>query len=316
MRIFLAGATGAIGQRLTPMLLGAGHEVAGSTRTPARARWLRSIGAEPLLLDALNREQVREAVSKARPETVIDMLTALPQRFDPRHVRRDLAINDRLREDGTRDLLDAAQRVGATQIIAQSVAFLYMPLAGIAGRPQLRSEEDPLDFEAPKAIMRTVNALHMLEHTVRAADGLEGVVLRLGVLYGPGTAFGAQGSAVQQVRRRRLPLIGGGEAVWSFAHVDDVARAVLTALGAPRGVYNIVDDDPAPVRVWLPELARALRAPSPLRIPAPLARPLVGAYGMSRMTRGDGASNEHAFEVLGWRPQISSWRQGFRTELG
>lgn len=316
MRIFLAGATGAIGQRLTPMLLAAGHEVVGSTRTAERAKWLRSLGAEPSLLDALNREQVREAVAKAHPEAVIDMLTALPQRFDPRRVKRDLAINDRLREDGTRDLVAAAQKAGATQMIGQSVAFLYMPLAGVAGRPKLRGEEDPLDFEAPKSIMRTVNALHMLEHTVRSAERIEGVVLRLGVLYGPGTAFGAQGSAVQDVRRRRLPIIGGGEAVWSFVHVDDVARAVLAALGAPRGVYNVVDDDPAPVRIWLPELARALRAASPLRIPAALARPLVGAYGVSRMTRGDGASNEHAFEALGWRPRISSWRQGFRTELG
>lgn len=298
------------------MLLQAGHEVIGSTRTPQRAKWLQSIGAEPVLLDALNREQMCHAVVQAHPQTVIHMLTSLPQRIDPKRVRRDLAINDRLREDGTRDLVAAAQKAEATQMIAQSAAFLYMPLAGIAGRPRLRSEEDPLDFEAPREMLRSINALHMLEHTVRSADGLEGVVLRFGVLYGPGTMFGEHGSAVEAVRRRRLPLIGDGDAVWSFVHVDDAARAVLAALGAPRGVYNIVDDDPAPVRTWLPELARALRAQAPRRIPSSVARPLAGAYGISRMTRGDGASNGHAYEVLGWRPQISSWRQGFRTELG
>lgn len=315
MRVFLAGATGAIGRRLTPMLRDAGHEVIGSTRTPAKARELRQAGAEPVVLDALRREAVFEAMRDARPEIVIHMLTALPQRLNPRTIQRDLAINDRLREDGTRDLVAAAQQVGARQMIAQSAAFLYMPLAGVAGRPALRSEEDALDFEAPKPLLRSINALHMLEHTVRSADGLEGVVLRFGHLYGPGTAFAPGGAIARQVIGRKLPVIGGGEAVWSFVHVDDAARAALDAIGAPRGVYNIVDDDPAPVRQWLPELARALGAKPPMHVPALLARAIGGAYAVSMMTRGDGASNEHAKEVLGWKPRLSSWRQGFRTAL-
>ncbi len=268
-----------------------------------------------MLLDALNREAIHAAVAEAEPQTVIHMLTALPLRLDPRHLPRDLAINDRLREDGTRDLVAAAQQAGATRMIAQSVAFLYMPLAGIAGRPPLRTEEDPLDFEAPKTLMRSIQALHMLEHTVRSADGLTGVVLRFGYLYGPGTRFCSQGTVVEDLRRRRLPMVGDGSAVWSFVHVDDAARSVLAALDAPRGVYNVVDDEPAPVREWLPELARAAKAPPPRHIPALLGRVRSGAFGVHRMTKGDGASNERAKEVLGWRPQIASWRQGFHAAL-
>jgi nucleoside-diphosphate-sugar epimerase len=316
MRVFLAGATGAIGTRLTPLLLGAGHEVTGTTRTPRKAAELERAGAHAVVLDALRREAVLEAVGDAKPEVVIHLLTAMPRRLSPRTIERDLAINDRLREDGTRDLVTAAQQAGASKMIAQSAAFLYMPLAGIAGRPALRGEEDALNFEAPKAMMRSINALHMLEHTVRSADGLEGVVLRFGHLYGPGTAYAQDGETVRQIKRRKLPLIGDGAAVWSFVHVDDAAAAVMASLRAPRGVYNVVDDEPAPVRQWLPELARAVDAPPPLHVPALLARGLAGASAVSMMTRGDGASNERAKEVLGWRPQISSWRQGFRSSLG
>jgi nucleoside-diphosphate-sugar epimerase len=297
------------------MLTRAGHEVIGTTRTPSKARQLEDAGAEPVVLDALSREAIFDALAAAKPEVVIHMLSALPRRMDPHRIQRDLAINDRLREDGTRDLVAAAQQAGARQMIAQSAAFLYMPLAGVAGRPALRTEEDALDFEAPKAMMRSINALHMLEHTVRSADGLEGVVLRLGYLYGPGTAFSGAGANVERLRRRRLPLIGSGEAVWSFVHVDDAARAVLAALRAPRGVYNIVDDDPAPVREWLPCLARAVNAPPPRHISTLLARPCAGAYAVRMMTKGDGASNERAKEVLGWKPQLGSWRQGFTTNL-
>lgn len=315
MRVFLAGATGAIGRRLAPMLVQAGHEVVGSTRTPQKASELQAAGVKPVVIDALRREAIFDAVLQAKPEVVIHMLTALPKQLRPRTISRDLAVNDRLREDGTRDLVSAAQQAGARQMIAQSVAFLYMPLAGVAGRPALRSEEDALDFEAPKPLLRSVNALHLLEHTVRSADGLEGVVLRFGYLYGQGTTFSPQGALVQRLRHRRLPLVGGGAAVWSFLHIDDAARAVLASIDAPRGVYNVVDDDPSPVREWLPELARTIAAPTPLRMPQLLARPLCGAYGVSVMTRGDGASNASAKQTLGWSPQIASWRQGFRTSL-
>lgn len=316
MKVFIAGATGAIGTRLTPMLIGAGHEVTGTTRTPRKAAELERAGAQAVVLDALRREAVMEAVRDAGPEVVIHLLTALPRRVRPRAIERDLAINDRLREDGTRDLVTAAQQAGARKMIAQSAAFLYMPLAGVAGRPALRGEDDALNFEAPKAMMRSINALHMLEHTVRSADGLEGVVLRFGHLYGPGTAYAHDGAIVQQIRRRRLPLIGDGSAVWSFVHVDDAAAAVVASLRAPRGVCNVVDDEPAAVRQWLPELAQAIQAPPPPHVPALLARALAGAAAVSMMTRGDGASNERAKEALGWKPQIPSWRQGFRSSLG
>lgn len=316
MRVFLAGATGAIGRRLTPMLCQAGHEVVGSTRTPAKAGELEQAGAKPVVLDALRRDAIFEAVLDARPEVVIHMLTAMPRHLHPRAVERDLAINDRIREDGTRDLVAAAQQAGARQMIAQSAAFVYMPLAGVAGRPPLRDEEEALNFEAPKPLLRSINALHMLEHTVRSADGLEAVVLRLGHLYGPGTAFARDGAIAQKVLARKLPVIGGGEAVWSFVQVDDAARAVIDAIDAPRGVYNVVDDDPASVRQWLPELAGALGAKPPRRLPARLARPLYGAVAVSMMTKGDGASNELAKKTLGWKPKLASWRQGFRTALG
>lgn len=316
MRVFLAGATGAIGRRLTPMLVQAGHEVTGTTRTPWKTKEIEQAGAHPVVLDALNREAVFEAVLGARPEVVIHMLTALPRALDPRRIQRDLAVNDRLREDGTRDLVAAAQHAGARHMIAQSAAFLYMPLAGVAGRPPLRSEDDALNFEAPRSLLRSVNALHMLEHTVRSADGLEGVVLRFGYLYGPGTSFSTSGANVERLRRRMLPVIGGGAAVWSFVHVDDAARAVLASLEAPRGAYNIVDDEPAPVREWLPELARVVGAPAPRQVPALLARPMAGSYGVSRMVSGDGADNQRAKQAFGWKPQIASWRQGFRTALG
>lgn len=300
--------------RLTPMLIAAGHEVTGSTRTPEKAQWLSSVGATPVLLDALNREQVHEALISAKPDVVIHMLTALPKRFDPKRVRRDLAVNDRLREDGTRDLVSAAQQAGARKMIAQSVAFAYMPLGGIAERPELRPEDDPLDFEAPKAILRTINALHMMEHTVRSADGLDGVVLRFGHLYGPGTTFARDGDTVERVRRRRLPVIGGGQGVWSFVHVDDAAAATVLALKARRGVYNIVDDEPAAVNEWLPELASTIGAPPPWHVKALLARPFAGAWGVAEMRRPNGASNHLVKETLRWKPK-HSWRQSFHDEL-
>lgn len=316
MRILLAGGSGAIGWRLIPMLLRSGHEVLASTRTPEKMQRLAQIGAEPVLLEALNREAVFQALALAAPDTVIHMLTALPRRVHPRWAQCDLAVNDRLRDDGTRDLVAASQRAGVKRVIAQSVAFLYMPLAGTAGRLPLRTEEDPLDFAAPKQLMRSVKALHSLEHTVRAAEGMQGVVLRFGHLYGPGTAFASDGAIVEQVRRRRLPIVGGGEAVWSFVHIDDAARAVLDALHGRPGVYNVIDEEPSPVREWLPELARAVGAPPPRHMSALLSRALAGAHGASLMSRSDGASNELAKRELRWKPEIASWRQGFYTNLG
>lgn len=316
MRIFLAGATGAIGRRLTPLLVQAGHQVVALTRSPEKLASLREQGVEPLLADALSREQLREAVLQAKPEAVIDLLTALPPALDIHRLQRDLAVTDRLRSDGTRDLVAAARDAGAKRLIAESVAFAYMPLARHPGRAPLRVEQDPLDHEAAGPFKHSVNALQSLEQEVRAADGIDGIVLRYGYLYGPGTAFSTDGALVNAIRRRRLPLVGAGGGVWSFVHVDDAAAATFAALGGPPGTYNIVDDEPAPVSEWLPQLAKTIGAPAPRRVPVTLARALAGPYAVRTMTRTDGASNARAKQELGWRPQIASWRDGFRTALG
>jgi len=310
MRIFLAGATGAIGRRLVPMLIGAGHQVTGTTRSPEKADLLRAAGAEPVIIDALDPEAVQAAVREAQPEAVIHQLTALPQRIDPRKIERDFALNDRLRSEGTRLLVDAAKAVGAQRIVAQSIAFAYAP-----GPPgTLHRESDPLFLDAPPSFRRTALALADLESTVLGASG---IVLRYGYFYGPGTSISTGGSMAEDLRRRRLPVVGRGTGVWSFLHIDDAARATVVALGHDgSGAYNIVDDDPAPVAEWIPALAQALSAPRPWRIPAPIARLVAGDYGVMAMTRSQGASNELAKRELGWQPTYPSWREGFRTALG
>jgi len=310
MRVFLAGASGVIGRPLVRMLLAEGHEVTGMTRTPGKIPELRAMGAEAVLADALDPAAVADAMQQARPEAVIHQLTSIPQRIDPRRIARDFAINDRLRSEGTRNLVRAARAAGAGRILAQSIAFAYAP-----GPPgTVHRESDPLFLDSPEPFRRSVHALQDLE---RETLGAEGLVLRYGYFYGPGSAISAHGSMGQDIARRRMPLLGGGAGVWSFIHVQDAAAATLAALtrGA-SGRYNIVDDDPAPVSQWLPALAEALGARRPRRVPALVARPLAGSYGVSMMTRAQGASNELAKQELGWRPQHSSWREGFPDALG
>ena len=310
MRVFLAGATGVIGRMLVPMLIGAGHQVTGMTRSAAKAEALRVAGAEPLVADALDREAVQAAVAAAHPDAVIHQLTSLPAKIDPRRIERDFALNDRLRSEGTSILVDAARSAAVTRILAQSIAFAYAP--GAPG--SVHGEADPLVVDAPKPFRRSARALRDLEAAVLDADGL---VLRYGYFYGPGSAISRDGSMGQDVRRRRLPIVGRGGGVWSFIHVEDAARATLAALTAGgAGAYNIVDDDPAPVSQWLPALADALGAPRPLRVPTPIARLAAGSYGVASMTRAQGASNELAKRALGWTPAYPSWREGFRAALG
>jgi nucleoside-diphosphate-sugar epimerase len=310
VRVFLAGATGVIGRRLLPMLLAEGHQVTGMTRTPEKLAELGAAGAEGVLADALDADAVHAGVAGARPNAVIHQLTALPARIDPRKLKRDFALNDRLRSEGTRILVDAAAAAGAGRIVAQSIAFAYAP--GPAGT--VHGEADPLFVDAPEPFRRSARALAELERTVVGAGGL---ALRFGYFYGPGSAISADGSMGRDVAARRFPIVGRGDGVWSFVHVDDAARATVAALtrGAP-GAYNVVDDEPAPVREWLPALAAALGAARPRRVPALIARPLAGSYGVATMTRAQGASNELAARELGWRPQPASWREGFRTALG
>lgn len=310
MRVFLAGATGAIGRRLVPMLVADGHHVTGMTRSAGKAEQLRRAGAEPVVADALDGAALEAAVREAQPEAVIHQLTALPQRIDPRKIERDFVLNDRLRSEGTRLLVDAAKAAGAKRIVAQSIAFAYAP-----GPPgTLRGESDPLFLDAPKSFRRSAHALADLESTVLGASG---IVLRYGYFYGPGTSMSSSGSMAEDLARRRLPIVGRGTGVWSFIHIDDAARATVAALTREGpAVYNIVDDDPAPVSEWVPALAEAVKAPRPWRVPASIARLAAGSYGVLVMTRGQGARNELAKRELGWQPAHPSWREGFRTALG
>ena len=310
MKVFLAGATGAIGRQLVPMLIADGHEVTGTTRSSERARALEAQGAQAAVLDALDARAVEAAVSAAAPEVVIHQLTALPQRIDPRKIKRDFELNDRLRGEGTRILVDAARAAGARRIIAQSIAFSYAP-----GPPgTLHREQDPLRSEAPASFERTARAIRELEATVLDACG---IVLRYGYFYGPGTAMAADGSMGHDLRRRRFPLVGAGSGVWSLIHIEDAARATVLALDhGESGAYNIVDDRPARVAEWLPALAEEIGAPKPIRVPALLARLAAGSYAVSLMTEAQGASNERAKRELGWTPAHPSWRDGFAGALG
>jgi nucleoside-diphosphate-sugar epimerase len=313
MRIFVAGATGALGRRLVPLLVERGHQVTGMTRTAGKAAGLRAAGTEPVVADALDRDAVLAAVAAARPEVVVHELTALAEMTDFRKLDQGFALTNRLRTEGTDHLLAAARAAGARRFVAQS--FAGWPFARVGG--PVKTEDDPLDPDPPAQLRRTLDAIRHLESAVLGAEGVEGVVLRYGGFYGPGTSAGEGGFMLEDLRRRRFPLVGAGTGVWSFVHIDDAATATVAAVerGAP-GIYQIVDDDPAPVSEWLPALAAAVGARSPRRVPAWVARLAGGAHGVVLMTEVRGASNAKARRELGWRPAWPSWRQGFRAGLG
>ncbi|MEA2364401.1 MAG: hypothetical protein QOD71_3546 [Thermoleophilaceae bacterium] len=307
MRVFVAGASGALGRTLVPRLVAAGHAVTGTTRSEARAEAIRAAGATPALVDALDADAVRSAVEQAAPEVVVHELTALPERFDPR--RSDVyEATNRLRGEGTRNLLDAARGAGARRFVCQSIAFAYAPGA----RPEVMDEDAPLNLGAPPPFGEGVRVMDEMERAVLGADGLEGLVLRYGWFYGPGTYYAEDGSTAQDVRRRRFPVIGSGAGIFSFIHVDDAAEATVAAVerGAP-GVYNVVDDEPAAMRDWLPAYAEAIGARRPRRVPVWLAR-LVAGKMVSTINTQPGASNAKAKRELGWEPRWRSWREGFR----
>ena len=312
MRVFFAGASGVIGRTLLPRLVEEGHEVAALTRTPDKAKALREAGGEPVVADVLDAEALAAAVAEARPEAVIHHLTDLPTRWTPGAIREGMAATDRVRTTGTANLIAAAREAGAKRIVAQSIAFAYAPRD--AG---LHAEGDPLFLEAPAPFNESVGAVAELERAVTNAEGLDGVVLRFGFWYGPGTAYASDGHFANEARRRRMPVVGGGSAVWSFVHVDDVAQATIEALDAGRpGVYNVVDDDPAPAREWTPAYAEAVGAKRPFRVPTFVVRMAAGRYAAYLATQLQGASNERAKEELGWTPRWPSWREGFREALG
>jgi nucleoside-diphosphate-sugar epimerase len=313
MRIFLAGATGAVGQRLVPALLQDGHEVVAMTRTAAKADGLRAAGALPIVADALDRDAVMGAVLGAQPEVIVHQMTALTGATDLKHFDRVFATTNRLRTEGTRHLLDAARAAGTRRLIAQS--FTGWPFAREGG--PVKGEDAPLDPAPPRAQRESLAAIRELEGLVDGADGVEGVVLRYGVFYGPGTSLSTDGELTELVRKRRMPVVGCGDGRWSFTHIDDAAGGVLSALapGGPTGVFAIVDDEPARTADWLPALAAALGAPKPRHVPAWLGRLAAGEAAVTMMTASRGASNERARRVLGWVPRWPTWREGFREGL-
>jgi nucleoside-diphosphate-sugar epimerase len=311
-KVFVAGASGAIGRRLVPLLVQRGYAVVAMSRHFVNADRLRALGAEPVLADGLDRDAVLQAVMRAEPDAVIHEMTALDGVTSVRRFDSAFAVTNRLRTEGTDHLLEAARAAGAHRFLAQSYGNLgHDPRGNRAAR-----ESDPLEPDPPAQQRHSFAAVRHLERAVPHADGLTGIVLRYASLYGPGTALATDGVIVRLLRKRRFPIIGDGAGVLSFIHVDDAAAATVAALEhAEPGIYNIADDDPAPVSVWLPELARALGTKPPRHVPVWLARLAAGQVGVSMMTRAHGASNAKAKRELGWQPAYASWRQGFRLGL-
>ena len=308
MNIFLAGATGAVGGQLVPMLVSRGHDVTGTTTTAAKADSLRAAGAQAVVLDVLDREATLAAVAASAPEIVVHEATALSDLGSPRRFDESFALTNRLRIEGTDSLVAAARAAGARRFVAQS--FAGWPYAHEGG--PVKDETDPLDPHPPKPFRESLAAIRHLERVVTTTDGLEGVVLRYGGLYGPGTSLAADGVHVDAVRQRKFPVVGDGEGVWSFVHIEDAATATVAAIeGEATGIFNVVDDEPARVADWLPVLATAVGAPPPRHVPTWLGRIAGGEATVVLMTESRGASNAKAKRELGWRPRHASWRQGF-----
>jgi 2-alkyl-3-oxoalkanoate reductase len=310
MRIFLAGATGAVGTPLLRELTKAGHDVTATTRSQSKVDRLRAAGAEPVVLDALDRDAVVAAVTAARPDVIVHQLTALTDLSDLRNPDRAFAMTNRLRTEGLDHLLAGARAVGDVRIVAQS--FGGWPSARTGG--PVKTEDDPFDPDPVPTMRETHAAIRYLEDAVTKANG---IALRYGGFYGPGTSLAPGGEQFEAIRKRRFPVVGSSAGLWSFIHVDDAATATLAAIerGAP-GVYNVVDDEPAPAREWLPALAAAAGAKPPRRVPGWLGRMAAGEAVVMMMTEMRGASNAKAKRELGWTPAYPSWRQGFPAVLG
>lgn len=308
MRIFVAGASGAVGLRLVPALVSAGHSVAGLTRTPAKAEAIRRMGAHPVVADGLDAEAIRTAVGSAKPEIIIHEMTDLGGASDLRHFDRTFANSNALRTRGTDLLLAAGREAGVRRFVAQS--YCGWPFARTGG--PIKTEGDALDPDPPEEFRRALQAIRYLERTVTGSSQPEGIVLRYGSFYGPDTGMFAS-AMVEQLRHRRVPLIGDGGGWWSFLHIDDAASAAVKAVdrGKAGSIYNIVDDDPAEVRQWLPALAEMLGAKPPFHVPSWIARLVAGDHIVAMMTQGRAGSNAKAKSELDWQPAYPSWRQGF-----
>jgi nucleoside-diphosphate-sugar epimerase len=321
MKVFVAGASGALGRELVPQLVARGHEVVGMTRTASKQDLLRTLGARPVVADALDPDAVAQAVASAEPEVIVHQLTALSGPMSMRDARRPdrsvaMTTTNRLRTEATDHLLAAGRAVGARRFVAQSIAAFRL---GRAGGPA-QTEADPLDpDELPAALRPGLTAILHLEQAVTTIEWGEGLALRYGGFYGPGTGISVAADAVMAapIRKRRFPIVGDGGGVWSFIHVEDAAAATADAVehGQP-GVYNVVDDDPAPLREWLPVLSSALDAKPPRRVPRWLVRLAAGEAATVMLTDVRGSSNAKAKRELGWQLRYPSWRQGFAQGLG
>jgi nucleoside-diphosphate-sugar epimerase len=313
MRVLLAGATGAVGRRLLPLMVEAGHHVVATSRSAAAAQTLARAGAEPAVMDGLDAASVERVVRDARPEVIVHQMSALAamgsnlRKFDA-----DFALTNRLRTEGTDHLIAAAGAAGVKRLVVQS--YTGWPNARSGG--PVKTEDDPLDPTPTASSRRTLAGIRHLESTVTSAGGIDGLVLRYGSLYGPGTSLGRDGSVTDLVRHRRMPVVGDGGGIWSFLHIDDAAGATLAAIErGDTGVYNVVDDDPAPVRDWLPYLAAAIGARPPRHVPVWLGRALAGEHAVSVMTQVRGSSNAMARRELEWVPRWTTWRRGFEDGL-
>jgi 2-alkyl-3-oxoalkanoate reductase len=309
----VAGASGAVGKRLVPFLVASGHDVVAMTSSASKVDALRAAGAEPVVADGLDQFAVTRAVLQAEPQIVIHQMSGLSSAKSFKKFDAEFALTNRLRTEGTDHLLAAAQSAGARRFIAQSFGNWDYARTGSG----LKTEEDPLDPAPPANQRESLAAIRYLEKKVLEAEGIDGIALRYGNFYGPGTGFALDGDLVELVRKRRLPIVGDGTGVWAFVHVDDVATATAAAIEHDAsGIYNIVDDEPAPVAEWLPGLAKAVGAKPPRHVPVWLGRLATGEVGVSLMTQIRGTSNAKAKRELGWRPRYRSWRDGFHTGLG
>jgi len=313
VKVFIAGGTGAIGRRLVPLLIAGEHEVVGLARTPEKAKLLEAFGAEAVIADALNRDELSAVVKASRPEVIIHELTALTGVGNFKKLDEEFALTNRLRTEVTDTLLGAARASGARRFIAQS--FCGWPFAREGG--PVKTEEDALDPNPPAAFKETLAAIRHLEDAVRKSPDVEAIALRYGLLYGPGTAIAKDGAVIDLVRKHSLPVVGDGAGIWSFVHIDDAAQATGAAISSgDPGIYNIVDDEPAAVSEWLPALAAAVGAKPPGKVSVWLAKLAIGDGGVSMMTSIRGGSNAKAKRDLGWQPIYSSWRRGFVEGLG
>jgi nucleoside-diphosphate-sugar epimerase len=307
MRVFVAGAAGAIGRRLIPQLVAHGHRVTASTRGPARVEQLRALGAEPVIVDGLDATAVGEAIARSEPDAIVHQMTALAGKPNLRNFDKWFATTNKLRTAGTEHLLAAAEAAGVTKFVAQS----YTGWSNIREGGPVKTEDDPYDPDPAKYQRESIKGLQFLDRVVPAAP-FEGIVLRYGNFYGPG----ASEAMVEMVRKRQMPIIGAGTGLWSFIHLDDAASATVAAVEhGHRGIYNITDDEPAPVAEWLPYLAEVVGAKKPMRVPVWLGRLAAGDVAVRWMTEGRGASNAKAKRELDWRPRWSTWRDGFRHGL-